>query len=224
MDIDIEKSYTKNEYIDEYYEQRKRKYLKYYYDDIESGLTKHNYILHKKNKQKDNNNKLSKIFVIVTYSILYTLSATLFSYQIYYYYKNRELINKSPYGNFYGFFLILYPFIFGFSLLMMNIIGHNYLLYYQLNDEKPSNFVKTFYINNNKSTNKLHILRFIIYDIVIINIIISFMIITLSKTSYVYYYLIPLIILISSIPFIFIYIILPILIGLLWFFKSLLLC
>lgn len=177
--------------------------------DIEKKYTTHElldyYYENKKNSSYENHNNSLELgitiydekynktkyykyqyFKKITSSILYTLGLGLYIYQIFNYQNKINYITKDKFGILYGYFLIIYPIIFTLSIMFMSV---------------PQKKRKLLYL----------------YDIAIASIIISSLLI-LPKVNNFYgkYLVIPLITLLGSIPFIIVYICIPILKILYW--------
>ena len=128
------------------------------------------------------------------------MTIILFSVLLY----NKNKISNEKYADIYINFLLFYPVIFSLSLVFMNLIINNNLI-------SPTNkFNKIFYTKNKSYiSGYLDFIKFIIFDISIISIIISSIIVFIN---YEIYYIFPIIVSICSLPFIMIYMIIPIII------------
>ena len=120
MDIDIEKTYTTEELIDCYYDNKIKKNKKisldYNHNNVELGIP-----LYNENYTEKYNSK-SVCFKNMTSSILYILGLGLYIYQIFNYHNQINYIIKQPFGVLYGYFIILYPIIFSLSIVFMIIL------------------------------------------------------------------------------------------------------
>lgn len=149
-----------------------------------------------------------KKVILILYTIIYIMTIILFSVLLY----NKNKISNEKYADIYINFLLFYPVIFSLSLVFMNLIINNNLI-------SPTNkFNKIFYTKNKSYiSGYLDFIKFIIFDISIISIIISSIIVFIN---YEIYYIFPIIVSICSLPFIMIYMIIPIIIII----KKLLIC
>jgi hypothetical protein len=183
MNIDIEKRYTINELNDYQYDYQIKQYKKrsfdYHHNNLELGIP-----MYDENYNYCNGKNKKKVINIFAISIFYILGLCSYMYQVFNYHHNINYIIKQSFGVFYGYFLVIYPVIFSFSIILMVITTKKIKLLHIYDIATISIIVSSLIIIPNKNFYGKYLLISLITLVGSLPIIITYICIPILKIMY----------------------------------------